>query len=139
MGPYIGYKTVTWRLCDGHVIIQVTERSQEVIRGHGEVTERSHDGHITVTGYKLQVTGHRTVTAGYCSYSLFDFIIYYMVDYVINGSILHHNNRKNLLKNQDLIRLSTNFDLKKISLNFCLCKNLRAARYIIYLTGAWGV
>ena len=86
---------------------------------------------MTVKEYRLQVTGHRTVTAGYWSYSLFDFVIYYMVDYVIIRSIFYYNNRKNLLKNQNLIRLSTNFDLKKISLNFCLCKNLRAARYII--------
>ena len=70
-------------------------------------------------------------TANYYFYSLFDFEIYYMIDYVIIRFIIYHNNRKNLLKIQNLIRLSINFDLKKISLNFCLCKNLRAVRYII--------
>ena len=64
-------------------------------------------------------------------YVLFDFIIYYIVDYVIIKFIFYYNNHKNLLKTQNFIGLSTNFDLKKINLNFYLYKNLRAARYII--------
>ena len=61
--------------------------------------ERSHDGYITVTGNRLQVTGHRTVIAGYCAYSLFEFTNHYMADYVIINSIFSHNNCKNLFKN----------------------------------------
>ena len=73
------------------------------------------------------------VIADYYSYSLFDFIIYHMVDHVIIRFLFYRNNRKNLLKIQNFIELSTNFNSKKISLNFYLCKNLKTLRYIYYI------
>ena len=96
----------------GYITIQITERSQEITERLRKNHKKSHNGHITVTNYRLQITDHRIITANYYSYFLFDFISYYIINYVIIKSIFYYNNRKNLLKNQNLIRLSTNFNLK---------------------------
>ena len=122
---------VTRRSRDGYVMVMWQYRLQRGHKRSQEITEKSHKGHITITGYRLQVTDHKMIKTNYCSYSSFDFINYYMVDYVITSFIVYYNNSKKLLKNQNLIRLSTNFEIKKISLNFYLCKNLKAVRYII--------